>query len=1059
MIKQKSGEKLVDEREDDIQNKLPEQLPEPIDGQIGFEELLVPYETEDDGLPVYIPPITGQISFDEYSNDVFLPDSFLKELCEKAVDEGLRAGPENDENTKRTLKQEHNKKQPVITQENDKKAKITQNTPLNGKPPLRAAPRSLANEAISALRTKGKQAGKFYKTETKKQEKNMSEFEDENEEHKINDGPDGAGDLSREELDEEMLSEDEEAAARKNKDVDEQEELEAEEVEIEQADSEEDAAPATEEKTADGGSGEDIVDGMYYKSIDVVLHESMIPYSEHVILDRALPRVEDGLKPVQRRILYSMLELGVTPDKPHRKSARIVGDCMGKYHPHGDSSVYDAMVRMAQPYNTNGLLIDGHGNFGSIDGDSAAAMRYTEARLAPLAMELLRDLEKDTVKWNFNFDDTLKEPDVLPGRFPNLLVNGSTGIAVGLATNIPPHNLAETIDGVCAYIDNPGIKLKEMLKIIKGPDFPTGGIILAESEIEQAYRTGKGKIILRARMHIETDGAEKRNIVITEIPFQTNKAAILQRIAALREEGKGVIAGVADIRDESDRKGIRAVIKVKKDADTKAICDYLFKYTNLQTTFGINMVAIAGGKPKQMSLLEIIGYYVNYQREIIYRRSKFELEEAKEREYILSGLLIAIKNIDAVIKIIKTSPNTTTAKQRLKEKFVLSERQAQAILDMRLARLTALEVNKLEEEIRQLKELIKKLTAIVGSKKLQFELVKTEMQAIKKQFKTERKSLFAKNEEHLHIPSDTDKPETKEVVLAVNALGNIKSITKKQFNVSQREFKENSALPEAHEILVETDTDRTAFVFTDLGNCYKVSAADIPESRFKDKGVPLKTVAPEALADEKPVGIICAGAELPQGNLIFLTKCGMIKKTEFKEYNLLKNAFQAIKLKEDDRVLEVREEVKDATILFVTKNGMVLNALTDDVPLQGRISGGVKGINLGAGDICVLASQTDGEGEAVLLTDNGLAKRVLISGIEPMARYRKGVKIITFAGGKSIVLAAIVKNPYYIVGEDKSNNLLGKFTDKISIESRTGKGKPIDKKVTQLIKGYKYLIE
>lgn len=834
--------------------------------------------------------------------------------------------------------------------------------------------------------------------------------------------------------------------------------LDSGEVEQQSVDSADDEPGEIVEKTISAESGEDVVDGMLYRSLDQVLHDSMIPYSEHVILDRALPRVEDGLKPVQRRILYSMLELGVTPDKAFRKSARIVGDCMGKYHPHGDSSVYDAMVRMAQPYNTNGLLVEGHGNFGSIDGDSAAAMRYTEARMAPLAMELLRDLEKDTVKWNFNFDDTLKEPDVLPGRFPNILVNGATGIAVGLATNIPPHNLAEVIDGACAYIDSPKMTLKEMMKIIKAPDFPTGGFILGSSEIEQAYATGKGRIIIRAKIHIETDGADKRNIVITEIPYQTNKAAILQKIASLREDGKNVLSGISEIRDESDRKGIRAVIRVKKDADIKAICDFLFKYTNLQTTFGMNMVAIAGGKPKQMSLLEVLEYYVNYQREIVLRRSKYELEEAKEREHILSGLLIAIRNIDAVIKIIKTSPNTSTAKQRLREKFNLSERQAQAILDMRLARLTSLEVFKIEEEIKQLQELIKKLTAIVNSKKLQFDLVKTEMLAIKRQYKKERQTIIMKNSEVV-IPSDQDKKATQEVYIAVNALGNIKIINKKFFGTSIKEFRENSTLAEAHNLLVPSDTDKFALVFTNLGNCYKLPVRAIPESRFKDKGTPVDKVIKDLSANERVVYILSTDEEsLPAGNLLFFTKGGMVKRTEIKEYGLLKSAFAAAKLKDDDEIISMDIEREGTTLLFVTKDGMVLNADKGDVPLQGRISGGVKGINLGSGDFCVFAGQTSDEGEVVVLTDKSFAKRVVIGNIDVMTRYRKGLRLIPFGtNGSKLVFAGVVTTPYYIVGSGE-NALYGRNTDLIAIESRTGKGKIIEKGAGEICEGHKYLI-
>ena len=456
-----------------------------------------------------------------------------------------------------------------------------------------------------------------------------------------------------------------------------------------------------QESSSSTGGGEK---GIIYKSMSEVLHESMIPYTECVVMDRALPRVEDGLKPVQRRILYSMLELGVTPDKPYRKSARIVGDCLGKYHPHGDSSVYDAMCRMAQDWVLRAPLVDGHGNFGSIDGDSPAAMRYTETRMTPLALELMRDLDKDTVRWSLNFDDTLKEPDMFPGRFPNLLINGATGIAVGVATNIPPHNVGETIDGVVAYINNPNIKLDQMMKIIKGPDFPSGGEIIDEDGgLEQAYRTGKGKILIRSKVFIEKSG-DKSNIVITQLPYQVNKAQLLQKIAELKEQNKDKFASITEIRDESDRNGMRAVIRLKKEADPKKILEQLFKATNLQISYGINMVAIAGGKPKLLGLLDIISYYAQYQREIIVRRTKYELNQARERAHIVEGLLIAIKNIDEVIKIIKKSATTTEAKQRLRDRFSLSEKQAQAILDMRLARLVHLEVDKLEEELTYLKK-------------------------------------------------------------------------------------------------------------------------------------------------------------------------------------------------------------------------------------------------------------------------------------------------------------------------------------------------------------------
>ena len=475
-------------------------------------------------------------------------------------------------------------------------------------------------------------------------------------------------------------------------------------------------------------------------SLDEVLHNSMMPYAEHVILDRALPRVEDGLKPVQRRILYTMYELGLTPDKPHKKCAKIVGDCLGKYHPHGDSSVYDALVRMAQDFNMRMPLVNGHGNFGTVDGDTAAAYRYTEARLEQLALELLRDIDKDTVDFSLNFDDSLMEPNTLPGRFPNLLVNGATGIAVGLATNIPPHNLGEVIDGTIAMIDNPKISLKEMMKHIKGPDFPTGAQIVGGEELENAYATGRGKIRVRANISLETDGA-KRSIVIKEIPYQVNKANLLKKIADLKEDKKEeAFADIAEVVDESDRTGMRAVVRLKKDADANKICALLLKYTDLETTFGINMVAIAGGKPKQMGLLEILSYYINYQREVILRRSRYDLERAKERAHILEGLIIAVLNIDEVVRIIKNSANTPEARQNLRARFQLSEIQANAVLDLRLARLTRLEITKLQEELEQLRRLIKELTAIIGSKKLQMEVVKTELTEIKKKYKNARRT-------------------------------------------------------------------------------------------------------------------------------------------------------------------------------------------------------------------------------------------------------------------------------------------------------------------------------
>lgn len=814
-----------------------------------------------------------------------------------------------------------------------------------------------------------------------------------------------------------------------------------------------------QEKVYSEDSGNDVIDGMLYKSLDSVLHESMIPYSEHVILDRALPRVEDGLKPVQRRILYSMLELGVTPDKPYRKSARIVGDCLGKYHPHGDSSVYQAMVRMAQPFNQNELLVSGHGNFGSVDGDGAAAMRYTEARLAPLAMELLRDLDKNTVKWGLNFDDTLKEPEILPGRFPNLLVNGTMGIAVGLATNIPPHNLAETIDGVVAYINKPSITLKEMLKVIKGPDFPTGGYILNNSEIIQAYETGKGKFYLRAKMHIESNGNDKRYIVITELPYQVNKSSLLQKIANYREEGKYGFENISEIRDESDRDGLRAVIRVKKDADIKSLYESLLKNTELQTTFGMNMVAIANGKPKQMGLLDVISYYTEYQREVILRRSKYDLEQAKEREHILSGLIIAIKNIDAVVKIIKTSQNTTEAKKRLREKFVLSEKQAQAILDMRLARLTSLEVYKLEEEVKKLRELIKHLTAVINSKRMQYDIVKEELLQIKKQYKTDRKTRMMRCDESIKIAEEPKEMPAQNVVILKSAMNTFKCLNTKQYNYANKEVSDNNTLYDVHTLKFETESTKTLLAFTNLGNCFKVDVKEFGESRYRDKGVSENKIFKELASNETIVALFDFEDTNGKENLIFLTKFGMIKKTSLSEYGLLKCYFQAMKLKDNDEILSIVKEPNEYNVVLVSKTGMILNAESNDIPLQGRISGGVKGINLSDKDFCVGVCLAGDAGEVVCVTDKGYSKRVLLSNIDKMARYRKGLKFITFDknNGSELVFAGVVTNPYTLGCVDKDNNFYYRSTDLVAIEARIGKGKPIDKtkKNLNIVKSFK----
>ncbi len=779
---------------------------------------------------------------------------------------------------------------------------------------------------------------------------------------------------------------------------------------------------------------------LFVTPLEEVLPSAMLPYAEFVILDRALPRVEDGLKPVQRRILYTMYEMGLTPDKPHKKSARIVGDCMGKYHPHGDSSVYDAMVRMAQDFNMGRTLVNGHGNFGSVDGDPAAAMRYTEARLEPLALELLRDLDKNTVPFSLNFDDSLKEPDMLPGRFPNLLVNGASGIAVGLATNIPPHNLGEVIDGVVAYIEHPNIKFNEMLRYIPAPDFPTGGYIIA-NELNQAYKTGKGRILIRAKVRVEDGDGDKKNIVITELPYQVNKSTLLRKIADLREEKKEQLAAISRVSDESDRDGIRAVIEVRPDGDVNKILKILYKYTDLEVTFGMNMVAIAGGKPMLMGLMDIIRYYVNYQREVVLRRTKFDLAAAKERCHILEGLIIAVRNIDEVVKIIKNAESTADARDKLRKRFSLSEKQAQAILDLRLARLTKLEVYKLEEELKRLKELIEKLTAIVNSQKKQLEVVKEEILEIKKKYKTPRKSVLVFSEDE----AEAERADIKEPgvlsVACITADGRLKCVTERNFNSSNKVIGPNSKPSSVVVKHIRLLSDEQMLVISDYGNCYRIYG-DAVGCKFSDHGFLLSELHEDAAEDEKPVALF--RAEVGNGDLLFITEKGMLKKTAWAEYAVGKSVFQGIRLNDGDKLFYVQPDADEegVTVFFVTQDGMCLNAKKDDIPVQGRVSGGVKGINLREGDRVVFASQIDGEGEIVIATSESRFKRVIAAQIDPLPRYRKGVQIASLKGAK-VIFANYVTVPYMLAVVTQDDTMTELSTEEIPIDATNTRGRAL----------------
>ena len=776
---------------------------------------------------------------------------------------------------------------------------------------------------------------------------------------------------------------------------------------------------------------------VYDVVFEEVMHNSMLPYSENVILDRALPRVEDGLKPVQRRILYAMHEMGLTPDKPYKKSARIVGDCLGKYHPHGDSSVYGAMVRMAQPFSMRMKLVDGHGNFGSADGDPPAAMRYTEARMSPLALELLRDLDKDTVTWSPNFDDSMEEPNMLPGRFPNLLVNGASGIAVGLATNIPPHNMGEAIDAVVAVIDNPKITTKELLGIIHGPDFPTGGFIIPVDSMESIYETGKGKLKIRARLHIEDDGG-KKNIVVTEMPYQVSKAEVLKSIAKLRDENKELLGGINEIVDESDKTGMRAVIKLKREADAAKIVSFLLKKTNLELGYSVNMVAIAGGKPEQMGLKAILTYYVAYQRDVIVRRTAFDLKAAKQRAEIVRGLLIAIRNIDEVIKIIKSSESTPKAKLALRERFDLTDDQAQAIVDMRLKALTHLEVGKLEEELAELEKRIAYLSAILASPRRQYGVIKDEILQIKKNMNSARVSVILDGSEgeSVELPTAEEAVTYRDGVLVRSNAGTLRFMSQKNWSALVKEAKTLGGELPAEAVAV--NNKGWIYVFTDRGNIARLDISDVAERKWKDKGMNLSQFNRELHVDEKPVKIMFFPST-PVGELVFFTRGGIVKRSDWNDFTSMRAPGSAIILAEGDSVINVETVDDDLNVLEVTKGGLCLVYRVTEIPVQGRKAAGVRGVKLGEGDSIAFGGQIDDEGEIIVMTDTGYAKRVIASTIDPGSRYLKGVKIVELDKG-SVVFVGSVKMPYDLaVSSGGETYVLN--TEGIRIDTRTTKGK------------------
>ncbi len=746
---------------------------------------------------------------------------------------------------------------------------------------------------------------------------------------------------------------------------------------------------------------DDIFDNVEIDKIhEVDLKERMesfyIDYAMSVIASRALPDVRDGLKPVQRRVLYSMIELNNGPDKPHRKSARIVGDTMGKYHPHGDSSIYGALVNMAQEWNMRYPLVDGHGNFGSMDGDGAAAMRYTEARLSKISMELLADINKDTVDFVPNFDDTEKEPVVLPSRYPNLLVNGTTGIAVGMATNIPPHNLREITEAVIKIIDNKvnedrDTSIDELLKIVKAPDFPTGGLILGTRGCEEAYRTGRGKIIVRAVTNIETLPNGKSQIVATELPYMVNKANLIVKIAELVKLKK--VDGITDIRDESNREGVRVVIELRKDANANIILNQLYKHTQLQDTFGVIMLALVNNEPKVMSLLDMMVHYLKHQEEVVTRRTKYDLNKAEERDHILQGLLKALDYIDEVISIIRSSENTQIAKDRLIERFELSEMQAQAIVDMRLRALTGLEREKLENEHRELQVRIGELRAILADEKLLLGVIKKEMIETSEKYGDDRRSKIGFDEFDISME---DLVPNENTVIAMTKLGYIKRMTVDNFKAQNRGGKGIIGMQTIDDDFIEdllmTTTHHYLNFFTNLGRVYRLKAYNIPEAGRTARGTAVINLL-QLLPGEKITAMIPIKEYDNHKNLFMVTKKGIVKKTPLGEYaNVRKNGLTAINLRDDDELIEVKTTDKDSQIFLVTKQGMCIRFQETDLRTTGRASMGVIGMNIDDSDE-IVGMQLQSQGDSLLIvSENGLGKRTYLDEFTVQKRGGKGVK-------------------------------------------------------------------
>ncbi|GAV22102.1 DNA gyrase subunit A [Carboxydothermus pertinax] len=739
-------------------------------------------------------------------------------------------------------------------------------------------------------------------------------------------------------------------------------------------------------------------------NLEEEMKSSYLDYAMSVIVGRALPDVRDGLKPVHRRILYAMHILGMTPDKPHRKSAHIVGEVLGKFHPHGDVAVYDAMVRMAQDFSTRYPLIDGHGNFGSIDGDSAAAMRYTEARMAKITVEMLRDIDKETVDFMPNYDNSTKEPVVLPSRIPNLLVNGSSGIAVGMATNIPPHNLQEVIDGVIKMIDNPEVTIEELIKIIKGPDFPTGGKIMGRQGIRQAYATGRGSVKVRAVTTFEKLNGGKTAIIVTELPYQVNKAKLIEKIADLVRDKK--IEGISDLRDESDRKGMRIVIELKRDANPQIVLNQLFKHTQLQDTFGIIMLALVDNQPRILNLKEILFYYLEHQKDVVTRRTRYDLNKAEERAHILEGLKIALANLDEVIKIIRSSKDVDTARQGLMSRFKLTEKQAQAILDMRLQRLTALEREKIDEEYRELIKKIEYFNSILADERVLLGVIRQELLEIKEKYGDARRTKIT-NEESIFDEEDLIAQE--DMVITITHQGYIKRLPVDTYKNQRRGGRGVTAMATKEEDFVRhlfiASTHHYLLFFTNKGKVYRLKVHEIPEAGRQAKGTPIINLL--YVDQEERITAIIPVKEFTEDHYLFMvTKNGIVKKTVLSEYDSSRrDGIIALTLEEGDKLIDVKLSTGNEELIIGTKKGMALRFSETDVRPMGRTARGVKGISLTSGDEVIGLEVVDEEAELLTVTSKGFGKKT------PFAEYR-----VQSRGGKGIINMKVTAKNGEVVG-------------------------------------------